>query len=219
MVGLAIAGVLVAATGVATVTGFQAAARQLTSYDGVQLGVPRNEVRYRWGEPNSVHGQEEAVPDAPNGWASWRRVYYFTEEADPSENKVNLVPTGKSADDFDGWSYARKAPTANPFNGSLEVEFERGRVKSVRCLEFGEGEDFCEPVLGIAPGTTEERVRRRLGRPNSEELDSTGVKTLSYRDLGLTFLLTGGKVYAVELAGPQNGSSWAILRAALTPHV
>jgi hypothetical protein len=185
------------------------------TYDGIKLGDPRAEVRYRKGEPEQVFGPDEAREQGmPDGWDTWQRVYYVQREDDPSENKVNVIPKGKTPEDFDAWSYPIAAGGVNA--ASLEVNFDKGRVTEIRCIDFLNS-GRCGPVLGITSGTSEAALRSALGEPSNVILSSDGsVKTITYGPLGLEFLLQVGKVYAVKLTGKgERNFNLAILRASL----
>ena len=217
--------IIVAVAGLATVASIVLAAVAALSYrhseqgtrayDGIKLGDPRAEVRYRKGQPEQVFGPDEAREKGmPDGWDTWRRVYYLQRADDPSENKVNVIPKGKTPEDFDVWSYPIAAGGENV--ASLEVSFGEGRVTEIRCLDFLR-RGLCRPVFGITSGTSEAALRSALGEPSKVSLASkSGVKTMTYDPLGLEFLLQVGEVYAVTLTGiGERNFNWAILRASM----
>lgn len=191
---------------------YRALEDQLAQYEGVKVGSSRAEVKYLRGDPTAVFGPVEKTPTGmPRGWSAFQAVYYLEPKNDPSETKVNALPDGKSAADFDEWSY-EQASGAN-----IDVKFASGRASSIRCVDIQRG-NGCAPILGISLGSTEERLLATLGKPGSEEIDEdSGTKTIAYPDMGLSFRLEQRQVYFIEVTAPKGeGKSARLLRALLT---
>lgn len=207
---------------VLAVSRYVSTAAELTTFEGVKIGDSRAEVLYRKGEPKIVFGPLESASDGvegPGGWGSWQHVYYVNPDEDPSENKVNVIPNGKTIDDFDDWSYSTSGLTAAATSGDVAVTFVKGNVATIRCLNFG-GRGACSQMVGVEPTTSEEELLRIFGEPSSAKIDKdSGVKTMRFDDVGVEVLLRRGAVYAVEISGPKaTGFNWRVLRlAALAP--
>lgn len=90
--------------------------------------------------------------------------------------------------------------------GWLDVSFQKvdGQVSKISCL--GESAQSCPPLAGINIGTTEEELRKLLGKPDTQKLDDVA-KTVVYKKLGLEFYLTKDTVYTMALLQPTR-SKW-----------
>jgi hypothetical protein len=135
-------------------------------------------------------------------------LYYNADEHEGATPQ-SVMPAGTTIDDYPAWSYERSGAGAHVvawFNP------KSGRVDTIECFDFTQPPtDFCQRVLGIGTGDSEDLAIATLGKPVLEAIDEkSGVKTMEYRDIGVTFLLTKTHVYGIKVSGhdPQGLVPW-----------
>lgn len=168
-------------------------------YCNISLSNNQAEVMYRLGTPTYVYGPSVKML---GGYAS--HIY----SVDPSEDPKNAMPDGKSATDFDQWSYTGIS-SIGP-SGRLDVSFQKsnGQAQRISCL--GASAKSCPSLAGISIGTTEEALRGFLGEPDTQKLEGVA-KIVVYKKLGLEFYLTEDKVYNIALLRPTRSKWYAAL--------
>jgi hypothetical protein len=167
---------------------YHAFANDLSAVQGIHIGDPREEVKYRLGFPPEVLGPVEKDQFGD------RRVYTVSGK----DNDVNKMPSTTKVEDYDEWVY--EEPSGNV---RLTVEFNKsGLVESLELFSdnrpWGWG-----PIAGLHKGDSEEKVLRWFGQPSGRYLDGVS-KKIEYRDLGIEVLLTKGRVYMITIKGPQE---------------
>lgn len=155
-------------------------------YCGVYRADNRKEVLYRLGNPQAVLGAPEK-----DKWGLWMRVY-TPGSADPKQ----MMPAGKTEDDFSGWAYSPAGDT------TITVSFDKSDgVESISCMTVHV--NACPHLAGVAFGDTEEQVIHRLGRHHARYILDGVSKRLRYDDLGVEFLLTKDRVYTLTMLGTR----------------
>lgn len=151
-----------------------------TSYNGISLRMSKPEVRLAMGEPTNV-----GEIDAKLGGVA----IHVT--------KASETPSGKSITKYDFWSY-----DINDEKVSINVTFDSAlkNVKEISCYSVT---DYCQPILGISTGTSEESVVDKLGKPTKEKVDGA-IKSMIYSNLNLKFRLENKAVYMLTVTTSEN---------------
>lgn len=167
--------------------------RAQENYYGISIGMSKPEVLYVMGEATNV-GEPFEDPVLA-GWISL--------------TKTNEISTGKSTADYDHWDYYRNDNIVR-----IDVTFDSAskKVKAIHCFS---GKGYCQSVLGISTGTSEESVVNRLGKPAMEEIEG-GRKTMLYSDLNLKLHLEKKAVYSLTVLTTQTGQVVTAPPATLT---
>ena len=138
--------------------------QKIVKYEGLELGITANEVKYRKGVPRIMH---------LSGFQSDEAVK--TEESQPSEFSENL---GKCI----SWNYFSDEGPA------LTVKFDvpNGHLVEIACRS--EKEYGCEKVNNIGINSTETDIKKKLGKPSKETLDGL-IKIIQYKKYNTEFSL------------------------------
>ena len=177
---------------------YQTLRRSLDGLGGVRFIDSREEVFYRLGPPTYVL----APPDPTSKFQGSQRIYYTSVP----QNDKNAIPAGSKIQDFAEWAYEKAHG-----NARLYVRFSpSGQVEKVGWYSPSQDPTDWGPVIGIHNGDPEEVVLDLLGKPGSSTVKDVS-KTLHYRDLGLTIILTKGRAYSMALA-PREKGEWPIIR-------
>lgn len=147
----------------------------LGSYDGITLGMTMDAVIHAKGFPPSVFG----LPQSDGSGA-------------PVDAPIHLEP-GPTPSSYDWWRYDDSAAA------HLDVFFS-ARTKTVSKITCSSQsrDDTCPHIYGIAIGSREKDVRARIGAPESDDTDASGVKTLSYPRYALELELRHERVSAIS---------------------
>lgn len=187
---------------VSTCSGLREFEAEISEMEGVEIGEPLAEVRYRLGIPERVLAEMSPIEVDGQVWGDARIVYWVENPPQP----VNALPEGTKIEDYSAWEYVRTE------NATFTVEFgPNGTVEGLECTARPAAPTYsCGPVAGIWNRDTEEQVLR-MGRPTREQI--VGVtKLMVYEDIGVYFRLTKGRVYQIGLIPPARKSSAAIGR-------
>lgn len=173
---------------------FALGSRVEMEWAGVALGDTKEEVSYKLGYPDSVHGPykptegdwqiAEELPVSPSG------------EVGTNSSKP---PVGPVLPEYHDWNYDNRGHT-------LSISFDRktGRVRLIQCMKTeDQNSSPCPALYGLTTGDAEQRVRAKLGQPAREDLNRA-FKSMEYPRKGATFMLTEGRIYALSLAAPGN---------------
>jgi hypothetical protein len=174
---------------------------QLSALGGMSLGDSRGEARYKLGVPPAVYGTDEPGEAATH-------VYY----TDPQKDPANVVPPGTDINTFRTWSYD-KGLTLGPH---LDLTFDprSGHVARIACIDQSDPPtSYCGRLVGVGVDDPEARIISQLGSPTRQAIDDqTGVKTMDYADIGVTFLLAQQRVFGMSVAGPGGRKQAPLLR-------
>lgn len=146
---------------------YQKRARTITEYLGTKLGDSADEVYYAKSDPLSVFDNKGV--------------------------QINAAASG-SAKNYDTWVYNG----INSF-GISQIIFDKsgGKVIAITCMPRQRNTTFgCNPVNDIWASASEESVKERLGRPDSEKIEGQ-YKTLVYPDYNLAFWLQEKQVIRI----------------------
>jgi len=153
-----------------------------TEYLGVSLGVNKEEVLYRRGEPTSVY--RERIPQEDESNPIFKGTLIL-------DNPGGKYPEGKTVRDYDYWVWEL------PYEGQKEVSFKENKVVRISCFG-GEGKS-CDPTLGIGTGYSEEQVTDRLGQPTTSELSFGSFREFEYHDLNAVIGFTMQKATKFQI--------------------
>lgn len=162
------------------------------TYNGLTLGMTREEARYAFGYPDAVIAP---APAGAKGWDAFDRVL-FTDDHDPQ----NQMPADKTINDYNEWTLTR-----NEAQHEVYFDPKTGRVVAVGCLDNNRLSQ-CPALHGIWHSMSEDQVIGALGQPDSQKLGE-GAKTMQWDDLGLIVVLTERRVYWVRKIEPK-ASAW-----------
>lgn len=178
---------------------------QLSVLGGMSLGDSRGEARYKLGVPPAVYDK-----DQPGEAAS--HVYYTDLQKDPQKDPANVVPPGTDIIAFRTWSYDQ-GPALGP-HLDLTFDARSGRVSRIACIDQSDPPtSYCGRLVGIGVDDSESRIVSQLGSPTRQAIDDrTGVKTMDYDDIGVTFLLTQQRVFGMSVVGTGGRKRAPLLR-------
>ena len=170
--------------------------RQLASYYGIKLGSSKNEVGYALGYPAEVQGP--FGPDPKGGKYLVSNSLKLTK-AGEIEGTPPSLPPGSALQKYNEWHYRFGLDIV-----SVTFEPTNGTAIQVTCTkEGGLWGSKCRPILGVSNGSSETQVVDALGTPQQQSI--TGIfKTMTYPSLGLTFMLTEGRVYLLSKTLPRR---------------
>lgn len=174
--------------------------QDLTSYQGVSIGMSKPQAEYAVGTPLTVQGPMEMASDG-SGVSTPLLV-------DPSafgtgwDEEYNVIPPSTSLEDYDHWHYRHKQP-------SFEIEFNNdGKIQRISCHKSPDNQ--CDRIFGIHTGMHEYDVITALGDPDTQELEgsqmisfrgerspSLPIKTMEFSRLGLRLVFTEGRVISI----------------------
>jgi hypothetical protein len=178
---------------------------QLSTLGGMSLGDSRGEARYKLGVPPAVYGTDEPGEAATH-------VYYTDPQKDPQKDPANVVPPGTDINTFRTWSYVQGL-TLGPH---LDLTFDpsSGHVARIACIDQSDPPtSYCGRLVGVGVDDAESRIISQLGSPTRQVIDDqTGVKTMDYGDIGITYLLTQQRVFGMSVAGPGGHKQAPLLR-------
>jgi len=170
--------------------------QQLTSYYGIKLGASKNEVGYALGYPAEV--QEPFRPDPARGGMQVSNSLKLTKAGDV-EGTPSSLPGGSALKKYDEWHYK-----FGPDRVTVRFDPTDGTAMSVICTkEGGLWGSKCRRILGVSNGSSEADVLNALGTPEDQKLTLIW-KTMAYPSLGLTLLLTKGRVYSIGKTLPNR---------------
>ena len=153
-----------------------------TEYAGLRLGMTQDEVMYVKGYPPSVLAEEVQDPQ-------WKGFYTVVD--------TKKLEKGKRVIDYRHWSYEQGKHNIN-------VTFNAARTAVVHLQCFSDDRLYrCPLIGGIRDGDSEKEVVRKLGNPTASKIDGVA-KTLTYRDLGIEFILTKEQVYMMSISDQQH---------------
>lgn len=160
-----------------------------TTYYGVSLGNSQEEVQYVMGQPSSV-GEKDKDPIFAGTFFEWAF----------NSTRTGKIPANKKIFDYDEWSYDLGD---NDPRIHIDIVFapDSKRVKEIDC--FSSDKTYCQPILGISTGTSEEAVVKKLGKATKESLEF-GVKTMLYCDLNIKIYLEKKAIIKIAVASPAD---------------
>lgn len=177
---------------------YQTFKADLSSYEGVEIGSTKDEVRYAIGLPKAVYGPEHW--DADHKWRI-RTPVDLTPSGDLPGTPSN-PPGGSALRTSDDWIYEAVD------NFTVTFDPKTQRVSQVQCLASDDPYKPCSSNLWISSYTSEEGISEQLGTPAVDKVEG-GFKTIEYPDLGLRLMLAKREVYSVAKTKPKDaGFLW-----------
>jgi hypothetical protein len=163
--------------------------KPLISYRDLTLGMSMPEVFYTKGPPTNV--EEDDVDQTFGRWS--KKVLSVSDiEKQPNKNDVK---------DYFDWDYE---DGTSPYRIDVAFSPKTRTVSKIGCYvnsaSFSSGE--CS-LLGLSAGSSEEAVRKKLGRPSQESIDGV-TKVMTYNGLDLTVFLTKQKAYMFVIGHDSN---------------
>jgi hypothetical protein len=178
---------------------------QLSVLGGMSLGDSHGEARYKLGVPPAVYGTDEAGEAATH-------VYYTDPQKDPQKDPANVVAPCTDINTFHTWSYVQGLS----LGPHLDLTFDprSGRVARIACIDQSDPPtSYCGRLVGIGVEDPESRIISQLGSPTRQVIDDqTGVKSMEYGDIGVTYLLAQQRVFGMSVAGPAAHKQAPLLR-------
>jgi len=157
---------------------FPPAVKKQNGINQIMLGMTKDEILYAKGQPSELLSDIEE-----NGKLSDFKLV------------IKSIPDGKSAMDYDSWSYDDK------YGDSLLVTFNHKTNKAVNIICTSGESNYskaCE-IQGLTVGLSEEELLRRVGKPKKSDIESS-VKRMYYPDLNLQINLEKKKVYLISIS-------------------
>jgi hypothetical protein len=140
--------------------------------------MPQDQVRYVKGYPYEV-GSEDG-----------KSVIEVTE----------LVKKGKNVEDYREWRY-------DMIEHHLILNFDSTKTGLIAIECYTIDSPRCPKIAGITDENTEQEVIKRFGKPDITRIEST-TKFLKYKNIGVHFILQGGKVVTLGINEPDYIPQW-----------
>ncbi|MBR1302171.1 hypothetical protein [Bradyrhizobium sp. AUGA SZCCT0042] len=143
-----------------------------TQYDGLRLGMSKDEVKYIKGIPTTVITNDKDGP-----WKDFGVV------------QTSELPKGKTVNDYSLWSYDGHKRYYNVGFGNSST------VVSIGC--YSEDKSYRCPAIGdVRDGTSEAEMLRKLGPPTKSAISGV-TKSVEYNNIGVEFKLQQETIYYV----------------------
>jgi hypothetical protein len=156
-----------------------------TEYYGLSIGMSMTEVRDAKGTPTYVL-EEPAI-----------------EGEGSLVHEANNLNPGENVQNYRQWSFV---DNALPDGARLDVKFSNQNNRVERLFCYSEGTRQCPALLGIYDGTTEQKLKERLGAPTTDESSHDMLEKLTYSDLHVCFFLQRQRVFMLGIFDGRQGS-------------
>jgi hypothetical protein len=152
-------------------------------FAGLTLGADQDEVLYSRGKPD-----------------------YFLESSDVVFNDgskakaLKLVEGATTASDYEHWGYRLSAAKFNA-GTTIDLTFDKKThtLTKITCTSLPM-DRLCPTLRGLKDGDSEEDIIRQFGKSSMAHIDKEShVKTISYDDVGVEFLLQRRKIYILGI--------------------